>query len=297
MVKKKHFREGQAIKGAKVLQFLGFGESGEVWSALTDDGNVIALKVFSKADVNRNIAGHEFDAANRFTHENILKPLDILFIDSYPALLLPYCKGGSVDGVAGCFREKMIWKLIEALSDALSEIHRQGYGHFDVKPSNILWDGKRFLLSDFGACCALNEKYPEETASDSSSFRFDAPEFKTRRCGASDIWSFGATVFYLYMGCYVFNGLGGRGQHCDSPIPYMRKSLPKLSKLVQECLEFDPEKRPTAEEINSIARAELEKMNACSPQRSLKQGRKNSNQAGNMEFWPDIMEESIIFSE
>lgn len=193
-----------------------------------------------------------------------------------------------VEAAAGCFREKMIWELIEAVSGALSEIHGKEYGHFDVKPSNILWDGKRFIL---------DKKCPEETASDSSSFRFDAPELNTQRCSASDIWSFGATVFYLYMGCYVFNGLGGKGQHCDSPIPYMRKSLPKLSKLVQECLEFDPEKRPTAEEINSIARAELEKVNAYSPQRSLKQGRKNSNQAGNMEFWPDIMEESIIFSE
>lgn len=296
MVKKKHLREGQVIKGAKVLQFLAFGESGEVWSALTDDNNIIALKLFT-SDKDKNIAKHEYDMANRFTHENILNPLGILSIDSYPAILLPDCKGGSVDGVAGCFREKMIWRLIEAVSGALSEIHRKGYGHFDVKPSNILWDGKKFILSDFGACCALDENCPEETASDSSSFRFDAPEFKTRRCSASDIWSFGATIFYLYMGCYVFNGLGGSGQHRDSPIPYMRKSLPKLSKLVQDCLEFNPEKRPTAEEINAVARAELERLNACSPQRDMRQGKKNSDQAGNTEFWPDIMEESIIFSE
>lgn len=297
MVKKKYLREGQVIKGAKVLQFLAFGESGEVWSALTDDNNIVALKVFFKADKDKNIAKHEYDMANRFTHENILKPLAISSIESYPAILLPYCKGCSVNGVAGCFREKMIWKLIEAVSGALSEIHGKGYGHFDVKPSNILWDGKKFILSDFGACCALDERCPEETASDSSSFRFNAPEFKTRRRSASDIWSLGATVFYLYMGCYVFNGLGGRGQHCDTPIPYMRKSLPRLSRLVQACLELNLEKRPTAEEINSIARTEMEKLNACSPQRSLRQGQKNSEQAGNMEFWPDIMDESIIFSE
>ena len=110
MVKKKHFREGQAIKGAKVLQFLGFGESGEVWSALTDDNNIIALKLFT-SDKDKNIAKHEYDMANRFTHENILKPLDILFIDSYPALLLPYCKGGSVDGVAGTVL--IFWTMIQ----------------------------------------------------------------------------------------------------------------------------------------------------------------------------------------
>lgn len=296
MVKKKILCKGQAVKGATVLQFLSFGESGEVWSAMTDEHNMIALKVF-KSDKDRNKAEYEYDMANRFTHKNILKPLDTLSVDLYPAILLPYCKGCSVEGAAGCFREKMIWELIEAVSGALSEIHGKGYGHFDVKPSNILWDGNRFILSDFGACCALDKKYPKETASDSSSFRFDAPELKTQRCSASDIWSLGATVFNLYMGCYVFNGLGGKGQHCDSPIPYMRKSMPKLSKLVQKCLAFSPEKRPAAEEINSVARAELERLNAASPQRNLRQGQKNSNQEENMEFWPDIMEESIIISK
>ena len=58
-----------------------------------------------------------------------------------------------VEAAAGCFREKMIWELIEAVSGALSEIHGKEYGHFDVKPSNILWDGKRFIL---------DKKCPEE---------------------------------------------------------------------------------------------------------------------------------------
>lgn len=281
--------EGMVIDGAKLLYMLGSGESGEVWSALADDSTVIALKVYSDGKDAGSKADYEHRMAGVFNHTNILMPLGMTSFGSRPVIRLPYCEGRSVDGIAAHISEIMVWHLIADIGSALSEIHRMGYGHFDVKPSNILWDGKKFLLTDFGACRELKEAAPEETAQDASSYRFDAPELKTKGCSASDIWSLGATIFYLYMGCNVFNGLGGRAQRKDSPVPYMRKALPVLSQLVQRCLSFDPEMRPTADEVQTIAMSEIQKLEKQSNIRGVRPKVTESLNSGKKEFWPEQM--------
>lgn len=279
------------VGDAKLLRLLGAGASGEVWAALTAGGTIEALKIYEgKSDVKQK-AEYECRMAGRFASNHILKPYGMVRHESHPVIRLPYCEGRSVDGVAAHLGEKMMWRLIENISSALAEIHGNGFGHFDVKPSNILWNGDAFLLSDFGACAPLHEAKAEDAATDGSSFRFDAPELFTQRCAASDVWSLGATVFFLYMGCHVFCGLGGRAQHSDSPVPYMRKSLPELSMLVQRCLDFDASKRPSAKEINEIARRELLRYDEKPHGRALRLSKKGSAQTDNDEFWSDLMVE------
>ena len=285
--------KGMLVDGAELLQLLGTGTSGEVWSALTRDGKVIALKIYGGKDEMKNKADYECSMAGLFSCENILRPLGQSSFESHPVIRLPYCEGRSVDGIAAHFSVKMIWKLIADVSSALTDIHGKGYGHFDVKPSNILWDGEKFMLSDFGACMNLRDVKPEESASDGSSYRFDAPELGRQQSSASDIWSLGATVFYLYMGCHVFNGLGGKAQHKDSPLPFMRKSLPELSKLVQRCLDLNPEARPTAKDINEIAKKEMKKLADSAPKRSQRHIAADGTVTKVKEFWSDQMIETI----
>lgn len=287
----KDLREGIIVDGVKLLNLLGSGKSGEVWSALSGDGKVVALKIYRSKHEVREFAEYEYRMANLFRHVNILSPTGISSHDEHPVICLPYCEGRSVDGIAGHISERMLWKLITEISGALAEIHDNGYGHFDIKPSNILWDGEKFMLSDFGACMKTGESCSvEDTAEDASSYRFDAPELGTQHCVASDIWSLGATVFYLCMGCHAFNGLGGRAQHKDSPVPVMRKALPALSTLVQSCLDFNPANRPTAKQVCEIANAELNRLESYVPKRILKHKASGLAEAsGDTEFWPEQM--------
>ncbi len=277
------------VGDAKLMKLLGTGESGEVWSALTSDGTIVALKIYRGKEEVKAKAEHEYEMARFFCNDHIISPLALSSFDSHPIIILPYCEGRSVDGIAAHLGEGMIWKLIQDISSALSEIHGKGYAHLDIKPSNILWDGKKFMLSDFGACTRPGDITQEDTATDASSYRFDAPELGKQPCSASDIWSLGATIFYLYMGCHVFNGLGGRAQHKDSPLPYMRKSMPELSLLVQKCLNMDPLQRPTSKQIVEIASAETQKIALISPERPKRRTTVNSLHTGDTEFWSDAM--------
>lgn len=281
------------VGDAKLIQLLGTGESGEVWSALTNNGKIAALKIYKGEDEVKTKAEYEYNMACSFKHENIIEPSAISSYDSHPIITLPYCEGRSVDGIAAHFSEGMIWKLIQNISSALSEIHQSGYAHLDVKPSNILWDGQKFILSDFGACTKLDIINPSDTATDTSSYKFDAPELNNQPHSASDIWSLGATVFYLYMGCYVFNGLGGRAQHNDSPLPYMRKSLPALSKQVQECLSYNHTQRPTAAQIFKTAVEECRRLETIPIARSIRQEINKNTKSSNADFWSDDMIETL----
>lgn len=279
------------VADAKLIRLLGAGESGEVWSALNHDGNVVAMKIYKGKEEVRKKAEHEYEMACRFNNDNIIAPFSLSYHNMHPVIILPYCEGRSVDGVAAHFTENMIWKLIMNISYALSAIHESGYAHLDVKPSNILWDGKQFILSDFGACMKPDAMKKYATATDTSSYRFDAPELHRQPCPASDMWSLGATIFYLYMGCHVFNGLGGRSQHKDSPIPYMRKSLPKLSQLVRKCLDVDPSCRPSSRQVYEIASETVDTIAAIPIERPHKYVKNNFSILHENEFWSDAMME------
>lgn len=89
---------------------------------------------------------------------------------------------------------------------------------------------------------------------------FEAPEVKDGTHNeASAVWSLAASVFYLVMGCQIMNGKGGKGQHATSKVPYMRSEFAKMSELVQQCLQYRPELRPSAKEVNETANGQYER--------------------------------------
>lgn len=136
------------------------------------------------------------------------------------------------DALAGDIDELTAWTLI---CDIAAEMRDSGT---PVSPRHILIDGAGFRLSELAT---------------SHDARFTAPE------GYSAVWALGATVFYLFMGCHVFQGLGGKVQTAATPVPVLRRELPELSETVARCLDFSPSRRPDTEELTRIARANIER--------------------------------------
>lgn len=133
---------------------------------------------------------------------------------------------------------------------------------------------------------------------------FEAPEaLKGKRTEASVVWSLAASLFYLVMGCQVMNGKGGAAQQESSRLPYMRSTLPQLSELVQRCLNYHPEQRPTLQEINELA---TQQVDLCSE--SIKKGPvfqekrlDTTNQDGQSisisKFWPESMRPENLITD
>lgn len=126
---------------------------------------------------------------------------------------------------------------------------------------------------------------------------FEAPEtFHGERTEASVVWSLAASLFYLVMGRQVMNDKGGAAQHESSRLPYMRSTLPQLSELIQRCLHFHPEQRPSMKEINELATQQFDvcretvKRGPKYQEQRLDTDNSDSQSSQSAEFWPEPMQ-------
>lgn len=180
--------------------------------------------------------------------------------------------------LAGHCNELTAWRILKDMSDALSTDRNA-----TVSPAQIK------IEDDGGFTYLPQTPFVMEG--------FEAPEaIQGHRADTSSVWSLAATLFYLVMGGQVMNGKGGAAQTEASKLPYMRSSLPLLSELVQRCLNFHPEQRPSMAEINETATRQY---NLC--REAVKKGPKfqerrpdvssqESQSDQNVGFWPESMQ-------
>lgn len=148
---------------------------------------------------------------------------------------MKYYPERDISALAGEIDELTAWQILHDVAKQSKDIKTP------ISPEHIFIDGSEFILSEW---------------SDSRDEKFNAPE------GYSPVWALAATVFYTYLGCYVFQGLGGKGQTKTVPIPTLRRELPELSNLIIQCLDFNPTKRPAFSEIVKIAEDNIKRCEA-----------------------------------
>jgi serine/threonine protein kinase len=143
----------------------------------------------------------------------------------------------------------------------LADAHEVGLIHRDVKPSNILLDGKTgsARLTDFGIAKALGESDLRLTATGAfvgtaaymSPEQFDA---STTLGTPSDVYSLGVVAFEVVAGELPFRGTVAQLalQHTNDPAPSLATIdgvSPALAELVDRCLSKDPLERPAARDV------------------------------------------------
>lgn len=148
---------------------------------------------------------------------------------------MKYYPERDIAALAGEIDELTAWQIMEDVAKQAK------HSATPISPEHILINGGGFILSEW---------------SESHDDRFTAPE------GYSPVWALAATVFYTYLGCHVFQGLGGKGQTKTAPIPTLRRELPELSKLIVRCLDFNPTNRPSMTEITEIAETNIRRCKA-----------------------------------
>ena len=177
---------------------------------------------------------------------------------------MPFFPERDVEAVAGEIDELTAWQLLYDLAVQAPVLQTP------VMPSHIFIDGNGFRLSEWSA---------------SEDSRFTAPE------GYCKIWAIGATVFFLFMGCHVFHGLGGKGQTSTTPIPKLRKDLDDLNRIVEKCLRYRKEERASFEELMTVARINRERLSNRAIRGPKRKVRKSGPSSTTLdELWPEVME-------
>ncbi|MGW1373102.1 serine/threonine-protein kinase [Streptomyces sp. NPDC002446] len=165
---------------------------------------------------------------------------------------------------AGTLPVDAVRRVAAAAARALVELHGLGVVHRDIKPLNILLphDGPRLI--DFGISHAHDHTSSTTTI---GTFAFTSPE---QACGkrstaASDMYSLGATLFFLAVGRPPYEqtdrsigvlALVQRGELDTSGLP------PELAPLILPLLEVDPGRRPAPSDVLRDILADLDQVAA-----------------------------------
>jgi serine/threonine protein kinase/TPR repeat protein len=269
---------------------LGRGAMGITYKAF--DTNLrcpVALKVINNAYLQSEVARHRFlreaRAAAALRHQNVASVFHLgTDHDSY-FYAMEFIDGETVDD---CMKRKGRFEPLEALnivlqvSRALAAAEKQQLVHRDLKPANLMLvdeDGERVVkVIDFGlAKSAKREGEDSGTLTHGGGFvgtpHFASPEQLEERDIdiRSDIYSLGATLYYMLSGRPPFSGSVAQimSQHLYKPIPLepLQGQPPCVARLMQRMMEKDREKRfQTPLELRQAVLSCLDKIRMLSTQ-------------------------------
>lgn len=100
------------------------------------------------------------------------------------------------------------FNIITGIAEGVDHLHRHGICHRDIKIENIMMTTNgRIVLLDLGLCCFVNDPRSYELMSGSR--HYASPEvignkLTKQSCMASDVWSFGVTIYAVAMGHLPF---------------------------------------------------------------------------------------------
>ena len=250
---------GQVIGGYKVASKLGQGGMGAVYLAQdTKLSREIALKVLPESVVgdNQRLVERflrEARAASRIQHKNIVQVYGMGKDDGLHWIAMEVVRGGSVSGLIRSQQEISVetcLRIIRETAEGLYAAEQKNVIHRDIKPSNILLDEEGHpKIADFGLAKSLGV----DSDLTYSGQVLGTPHFMSpEQCegetvdSRADIYSLGATFYYLVTGRYPFIGetaLSVMLKHKTEPIvppEELHEGLPKnVSAIIHKMMAKD----------------------------------------------------------
>ena len=241
---------------------LGRGGMGVVYKARQSDlGREVALKMILSSHLASSEALGRFQeearAAAGLTHPNIVTVYEAGQIEGQPYFAMQYIAGSSLSQRirSGLMDTHDAAKVVLAIAEAVSHLHRHGIIHRDLKPSNILLDeaGTPYV-TDFGLVKVLSgDSHRTTSGAIVGTPSYMSPEQAAGRRDlgpATDVYSLGAILYELLTGRPPFreeNPLDTLVQVLESePVPprKLRPQVPAdLQLICLRCLEKSPTER------------------------------------------------------
>ena len=233
-----------AVPGYRTGRLLGFGSSGEVWSAVSEEGaELVALKVVPDDGGTDPRALREGLVLRRVRHPHVVRLRDVVPVPGVgTVLVLDRALGGSLAALVaarGRLDVPEVVTVLTPLAGALADLHEGGLVHGDVSAANVLFDESgRPLLGDLASASVVGEGRRDETQGTAG---YVAPEVE-----AGDVPGPASDVFALAaVGWHALTGLPPAPAADRMPLVTVAPHVPvELALLLEEALDADPSRRP-----------------------------------------------------
>lgn len=271
------------VGGWTLLARLGEGGMGVVHLARRGDGPRVALKVLRPQvvgdDDGRRRLEREVASLSRVRSRWVAEIVDADPWDDVPWIATRYVPGLSLhdhvveEGVVG--GADLLW-FAGCLAEAVDAVHAVGVVHRDVKPSNVLMEGRTPVLIDFGLAKLADDPRLTQTGWLIGTPGYLAPEilYGEDATERSDVHSWAATVAYAGTGRAPF----GRGPSA-AVMDRVRRGEHDLAGLTGDLaavvaagLDPDPDRRPSLPEVLDWLRPQTTRVRRVVPPPPLPAG-------------------------
>jgi len=267
----------------RLTETIGAGGMGVVWRARDEvlDREVAVKEVVFPVrlpEAERRLACarslREARAAARLSHPAVITVHDVIEHDDRPWIVMELFRSGSLADLigAGPLPLPRVARIGLEMLEALSAAHAAGVIHRDVKPSNVLVDGSRAVLTDFGAAAIMDDPALTQSGVLIGTPAYLAPErARHGRTGPeSDLWSLGATLYAAVEGHPPYTGEDSlavlSALLTSDPEPHVRAG--SLAPVLDGLLRRDPAQRLTAPQAAAML-ADIVRQPPDSPTASL----------------------------
>ncbi len=249
-------------KRYRIIGVLGRGGMGEVYRA--DDlklGQPVALKFLprglEKDEGRLQRFLNEVRMALRVSHPNVCRVHDIGEFEGQHYISMEYVDGEDLSSLLRRIGRLPKNKAIQAarqLCAGLATAHDQGVLHRDLKPANVMIDGRgQVKIADFGLA-GLDDSI-EGAEARAGTPAYMAPEQWAGKevTVKSDLYALGLVLYELFTGEQPYKGKSPAeiSELQEQSSPTTPSSLvegfdPAVERVILECLERDPGRRPAS---------------------------------------------------
>ena len=211
---------------------------------------LVALKIGSSDSESAENLRAEWQASIHLMHANIVRLFEFHSDSEVTFFSQQFIDGPNLNALAGLSIEDIVGP-IGLLVDALSYVHSKGWVHRDLKAENVLLDSNGApYLSDFGVSAAVGE------IGSGGSLIVQSPQSLDGfpASAADDMFALGVLFFELISGRppWLSVDITDEIRHQMTPSLSMidGSTIPdEIVVLVEELLDKEPKKRPTANEV------------------------------------------------
>lgn len=206
------------VPGYQIFERITEGECAEIYRALDIDHQQrkVVLKILSPRNFGRKAEKKRLIREGRLglslpEHPNIIRTLKAGVHNEVPYIVLESVEGVTLRDLIRAKKKLSDARVVElaaAFGEALRFLHSRKIFHKDVKPENVMWDGPKIKLLDFGLAIKTGgwgfwrNFFPSLEGSPA----YLAPEYirSKRATVRSDIYALGCTLYEAATGRLPF---------------------------------------------------------------------------------------------